>query len=659
MNNSMPVSLFAAVSPTNNPQGPAPVPAGESAASFQGVLQKMLGNEESPAQSGSPAMANPTPAKGGPGESPEKSGVKPLPVLAGDTGADGNGLAEQALGGTDEGGEDVELAAEAELALVAGIAMNPMVPEGFMVTTSHSFTGGFSEDVPDFGGDQAVMEPASAMTVTGVNANVTQPGTMGQRVDAGQPAGVQSLPLPTAAPVLSEDAEEQLVVQKNVAPSPTGQTQNWVQAVPEEKRVFVPAAGPEAGLGTFAANNGSAQGVGLNAASFLQGAEESSDSFVLASPGTIPAPVHTTGFGDNGSGETPTTWVPTSPFITVQPGTAHSTTQVVTAAGGPVAPETVPLSNVPAQMVLDPATGAATEGTPAAVQNSLNTSETAQEMPAVELSRPGKDSLLSEEGRAVKEPMVIRPEEFGIRLLGGKTDKQGQPEGGLGNSRHQADQVSHGVKTRESGAPSGLAKPVSVFSSVFRQIEKSPVEFAVNGQDAVFGPEALLAPVANTPLQDLSAAQGIANPDMVAQPREVLEQIVQGAHIMVRDGATEMQIRLYPEELGRVELKIVMEREGLQAHFLTESETVKALIETNLPQLKNALQQSGLQADNLSVSIGEQWAREDMAGSGGQQQGFHQGNPRRWTPTETADEPERFEVWTTTAVWQGQVNITA
>ena len=265
------------------------------------------------------------------------------------------------------------------------------------------------------------------MTVTELMPMLPSQGLWGKRVDAGQPAGVQSLPLPTAAPVLSEDAEEQLVVQKNVAPSPTGQTQNWVQAVPEEKRVSVPAAGPEAGLGTFAANNGSAQGVGLNAASFLQGAEESSDSFVLASPGTIPAPVHTTGFGDNGSGETPTTWVPTSPFITVQPGTAHSTTQVVTAAGGPVAPETVPLSNVPAQMVLDGHRCCNGRNSGSSPKQQILLKQL-QEMPAVELSRPGKDSLLSEEGRAVKEPMVIRPEEFGIRLLGVRQINRASPK---------------------------------------------------------------------------------------------------------------------------------------------------------------------------------------------------------------------------------------
>jgi flagellar hook-length control protein FliK len=49
-----------------------------------------------------------------------------------------------------------------------------------------------------------------------------------------------------------------------------------------------------------------------------------------------------------------------------------------------------------------------------------------------------------------------------------------------------------------------------------------------------------------------------------------------------------------------------MENHLLSAKFVAESEQVKALIETNLTDLKQMLSQNGVQVDQLMVSVGQQ-----------------------------------------------------
>jgi hypothetical protein len=148
-------------------------------------------------------------------------------------------------------------------------------------------------------------------------------------------------------------------------------------------------------------------------------------------------------------------------------------------------------------------------------------------------------------------------------------------------------------------------------------LKEMTVETAALGTDTNL-PKAEFAPEETLPITPTGlVAENVGNSSLtepvaktvVYEPREIVNQIVRGTHVMVRDGATQMQIRLDPPELGRVELKIIAEQDGIKAHFLTESQAVKALIEAELPHLRNALQQAGVQADAFSVSVGGRWTQ--------------------------------------------------
>jgi flagellar hook-length control protein FliK len=64
-----------------------------------------------------------------------------------------------------------------------------------------------------------------------------------------------------------------------------------------------------------------------------------------------------------------------------------------------------------------------------------------------------------------------------------------------------------------------------------------------------------------------------------------------------------MLIKLQPEQLGDVEVKVSMHKGVVLAEIKVENETVKAAIETNLDQLKNALSQKGYNTNQISVAI--------------------------------------------------------
>lgn len=169
-----------------------------------------------------------------------------------------------------------------------------------------------------------------------------------------------------------------------------------------------------------------------------------------------------------------------------------------------------------------------------------------------------------------------------------------------------------------------------------------------------------LAVPAAAPVQTSAVAE-TASKTISYEPKEVISQIAQGAHVMVRDGAVQMHLKLDPPELGRVELRIAIEQDGLKAHFVTESQTVKAIIETNLPHLRNALQQAGVNADNLSVSVGGRWTQGGNNGNGfagRENHPFYQQNNYS-SNNDTTDDIAYRENETTSNPWMGRINMKA
>lgn len=104
-----------------------------------------------------------------------------------------------------------------------------------------------------------------------------------------------------------------------------------------------------------------------------------------------------------------------------------------------------------------------------------------------------------------------------------------------------------------------------------------------------------------------------------AQRQEIFTQIMDAikGHIKLSDDGTTMLIKLQPEQLGNVELKLNLHKGIVLAEIKVENEMVKAAIESNLDDLKQSLSNKGYAIDQLNVSVdsGKKNRQEAFGGS--------------------------------------------
>ncbi|TGK12482.1 flagellar hook-length control protein FliK [Leptospira fletcheri] len=103
--------------------------------------------------------------------------------------------------------------------------------------------------------------------------------------------------------------------------------------------------------------------------------------------------------------------------------------------------------------------------------------------------------------------------------------------------------------------------------------------------------------------------------------RENFQRLVQSARLhIVENGRSEATLRLNPQELGRVSLRISVEEDRVQGRILVESEEVKRMFSGDLEQLKKDFKDQGLVLESLSVEVEESgsflFADKDSGNSG-------------------------------------------
>lgn len=110
--------------------------------------------------------------------------------------------------------------------------------------------------------------------------------------------------------------------------------------------------------------------------------------------------------------------------------------------------------------------------------------------------------------------------------------------------------------------------------------------------------------------------------DVVQLIREIADQILEKVKVSITSETTSLEIVLTPEELGKVNLTVSAEQDGMmKAKFVTENELAKEAIERNLVQFKEALQEQGLKVDTIEVTVGSfEFDRNGQAGENAQEE---------------------------------------
>jgi flagellar hook-length control protein FliK len=84
--------------------------------------------------------------------------------------------------------------------------------------------------------------------------------------------------------------------------------------------------------------------------------------------------------------------------------------------------------------------------------------------------------------------------------------------------------------------------------------------------------------------------------------RTLVDQVVRAFQLEVKGPVSEMRLKLEPETLGELALRVRVEEGKMQARIEVSQPAVKAIIEGNLPQLRQALATQGIQMDRIDIA---------------------------------------------------------
>ncbi len=89
------------------------------------------------------------------------------------------------------------------------------------------------------------------------------------------------------------------------------------------------------------------------------------------------------------------------------------------------------------------------------------------------------------------------------------------------------------------------------------------------------------------------------------QTQEIMDQILDYMKINLKADTQELQMQLHPASLGTVNVQIAAKDGAVTAQFTTQNETVRAVVETQLIQLKQQFEEQGIKVDAVEVTVAE------------------------------------------------------
>lgn len=85
---------------------------------------------------------------------------------------------------------------------------------------------------------------------------------------------------------------------------------------------------------------------------------------------------------------------------------------------------------------------------------------------------------------------------------------------------------------------------------------------------------------------------------------DVFNQILEAVRVNVSQNTTSMEIQLMPEHFGKISLTVSASKDGiLTASIVTQNEAVRAAVENQIVQLKEALNNQGLKIQEVQVTV--------------------------------------------------------
>ena len=196
---------------------------------------------------------------------------------------------------------------------------------------------------------------------------------------------------------------------------------------------------------------------------------------------------------------------------------------------------------------------------------------------------------------------------------------------GEGNSRgfaQQQNQNQQGGMANSQGQQQGMQMPGEAAFDVVVPGEEITQENSLgrSRQDNVASFQQILGNAQTT--DNVGAINEPQQAQHTSRTYNVPQQIVEQAKLLQNGQNSEMIIKLNPEHLGELSLKVsVNGNGGVTATFHTDNAQVRAILETGMSQLKQLLNEQGIKVDSVEVETG---LPDGELPDGQAQQGFYQ-----------------------------------
>ncbi|MER2471393.1 flagellar hook-length control protein FliK [Photorhabdus laumondii] len=199
-----------------------------------------------------------------------------------------------------------------------------------------------------------------------------------------------------------------------------------------------------------------------------------------------------------------------------------------------------------------------------------------------------------------------------------------KPENGLGQNSSVKPKIAAAATQHETATPTHPRESALTQTTAQAEIQPAPAatENQQTGQISSVATSPLLSAGHNQTAQfQLSSA---STPLLNAQlgSEEWQQQLNQQIILFNRNGLQQAELRLHPQELGALQIRMSVEDNQAQLHLASAHSHVRAALEAALPGLRHALAESGIQLTQSSVSSDnaspwQQEQRSDSQHSGG------------------------------------------
>lgn len=98
---------------------------------------------------------------------------------------------------------------------------------------------------------------------------------------------------------------------------------------------------------------------------------------------------------------------------------------------------------------------------------------------------------------------------------------------------------------------------------------------------------------------DVQAAQSARDVDT----QDIMRQIMDYMRIQVKQDMSSLEMQLHPANLGTLQIQVAAKGGVLTANFITQNETVKAALESQMVQLRESFEEQGVKVEAIEVTV--------------------------------------------------------